>query len=215
VFASRVQTLTPSSTALTIETPKGDITTQIELIGLYNAYNAVAAAAAALSLGLPLSSIERAIAGFSPVFGRQETIEVDGRTVQVLLGKNPAGMNQVVRTLATLPGRKHLFLLLNDNIADGTDVSWVWDVDYDALSEQAANVTVSGTRPGELALRLKYAGFKDIPIVDGVEQALREAIKQTPPGETLYLIPTYTAMLQVREILTRWGKAPHYWEDGR
>lgn len=213
VRATAIQAESATMTAFTIETPTKVFRAALRVIGLYNVYNALAAVAGTLALDLPLQAIEQSMRDFTAAFGRQELIEVQGRRVQVLLGKNPAGMNQVLRALAAIPGPKHLLVLLNDNIADGTDVSWVWDVDYETLADRAATVTVSGTRSGELALRLKYAGFDKITVEEDVRRALQEAIRRTPPGDMLYVIPTYTAMLQVRELLARWGNRRPYWEE--
>jgi UDP-N-acetylmuramyl tripeptide synthase len=104
--------------------------------------------------------------------------------------------------------------ILNDGLADGRDVSWIWDADYELLQPQAAAVIASGTRAEDMALRLKYAGFGDEPALESdVALALRRAIGNTPPGETLYVIPTYTAMLESRELLAKWSGASRFWED--
>ena len=203
------------ASALTIATPDGPIELTLPLAGLYNACNALAAAAGALALGLPRDAITRALGEFSAAFGRQERFHVDGRDVQVLLAKNPAGLNQVLRTLAARDGEKHLLFFLNDGIADGRDISWIWDTDYELLQPQAASVLAAGRRAEDLALRLKYAGFGDVvPAQRETAPALRRALAATPPGGTLYIIPTYTAMLEVRELLAKRGGAGKFWEDG-
>jgi UDP-N-acetylmuramyl tripeptide synthase len=204
------------STALALTTPVGDLRVELPLEGLYNAYNAIAAVAGALALGLPLDATERALASFRAAFGRQEWFEVDGRRVEVLLGKNPTGMNQVLRTIASRTGPKRLLLFLNDGIADGRDISWIWDTDYELLAGDVATVVVAGTRAEELALRLKYSGFAidaDTPVVDDTRAALERALAATPAGETLFVVPTYTAMLKVRELLAKRGGRAHFWED--
>jgi UDP-N-acetylmuramyl tripeptide synthase len=204
------------STALALTTPVGDLRVELPLEGLYNAYNAIAAVAGALALGVDLAAVERALTGFRAAFGRQEWFEVDGRRVEVLLGKNPTGMNQVLRTIAARGGPKRLLLFLNDGIADGRDISWIWDTDYELLAGDAATVVVAGTRAEELALRLKYSGFAidaDTPVVDDTRAALERALAATPVGETLFVVPTYTAMLKVRELLAKRGGRAHFWED--
>ncbi|MEX0749312.1 MAG: MurT ligase domain-containing protein [Dehalococcoidia bacterium] len=202
------------ATALTIETADGDLRVTLPLSGLYNAYNALAAAAGAIALGLPHAAIVRALDGFSAAFGRQERFSIDGRDVRVLLGKNPTGLNQVMRSIAARDGRKRFVFFLNDGIADGRDISWIWDTDYETLQPQADFVLAAGTRAEDLALRLKYAGFGDaIPIERDASRALQAALAATPPGETLHVIPTYTAMLEVRELLAKRGGAGRFWES--
>ena len=148
--------------------------------------------------------------------------------MQVLLGKNPTGLNQVLRTLAARDGDRarqaaperarqsaplHLLFFLNDGIADGRDVSWIWDADYELLQPRAPSTLAAGTRAEDLALRLKYAGYGDgIAIERETKPALVRALRETPPGATLYVIPTYTAMLEVRELLAKMSGAASFWE---
>ncbi|MEX2159486.1 MAG: MurT ligase domain-containing protein [Dehalococcoidia bacterium] len=211
------------STGLVIETPSGDPSTslrtglrlELPLAGLYNVENALAATAGALALGLPLDAVERGLRSFRAAFGRQERFQLDGRDVLVLLGKNPTGMNQVLRTITSAGGELRLLLFLNDGIADGRDISWIWDTDYELIAERAASVVVSGTRADEMALRLKYADLRvELKVVRETEPALSVALEATPPGETLYVIPTYTAMLEVRELLARKGGKERFWQEG-
>jgi len=200
--------------ALTVDTPAGEASLALKLGGLYNAYNALAALAAGLALDMPLAAVQEGIAAVAPAFGRQERFAVDGREVQVFLAKNPTGLNQVLRTLAAREGKKSLLLLLNDDIADGRDVSWIWDADFELIAAQAGPLVVSGRRAEDMVLRLKYAGFpSNLPVVPDTGEALSTALTQTPAGATLYVVPTYTAMLEVREILARRGQVAHYWEE--
>jgi len=205
------------ATSLTISLADGgEMHVTLPLAGLYNAYNALAAAAGALALGLPREAIVSALDGFSAAFGRQERFSVDGRDVQVLLGKNPTGLNQVLRTIAARDGAKRVLFFLNDGIADGRDVSWIWDADYEAVQPRTEWTLAAGTRAEDLALRLKYAGFgDDVPVERETAAALRRALDATPAGETLYVIPTYTAMLEVRELLAKRAGGGKFWEDGR
>ncbi|MDI6857976.1 MAG: MurT ligase domain-containing protein [Dehalococcoidia bacterium] len=201
-------------TTLEAATPAGRATLVFKLGGLYNVYNALGAVAAALALHLPLDAVEKGIAQVAAAFGRQERFEVDGRQVQVLLAKNPTGLNQVLRMLAALPGGKHVLLLLNDDIADGRDVSWIWDADFELMTADTVWTVASGRRAEDLALRLKYAGLPhDLPVVKDAEDALDLALREMTPKDTLYVIPTYTAMLEVREILAKRGRTGHYWEE--
>jgi UDP-N-acetylmuramyl tripeptide synthase len=207
-------TMEDGRTLIGVETPVGQLSLSLALSGLYNAYNALAAAAAGLALGVGLEAIREGVSSATAAFGRQESFEVDGRRVLVLLGKNPAGLNQVLRTIAGADTEKHLLFFLNDDIADGRDVSWIWDADFELLAGQPGTWVLSGTRAEDLALRLKYAGLERPAAVEpDVAAALARALRETPPGGLLYVVPTYTAMLRVRELLARRGRRAHYWEE--
>ncbi len=214
VEAIRVEDRT-NGLRLTVALPDGDLSLELPLMGLYNAYNALAAVATALAVGIGPRSIQEGLACFTAAFGRQERLTTDGRQVQVILAKNPAGLNQVLRTLMADGAPKDMAFFLNDNIADGRDVSWIWDVDFELLAGRIRSLVVSGTRAWDMALRLKYGGVASDPVVEtNVTEALRRALRATPQGATLYVIPTYTAMLAVRAILARWGRRPHFWQEG-
>ena len=125
-------------------------------------------------------------------------------------------MNGVLRTVSANAGADGLSLLLflNDGIADGRDISWIWDTDYELIAPNATSVIVSGTRADELALRLKYAGLETQPrVIHDGPTALDAAIERTPAGGTLYVVPTYTAMLEVRERLARRGRRRPFWKE--
>ena len=177
--------------------------------GLYSVYNALAAAAAAIALGVEPQVIRRGLEAHEAAFGRQEEMIVDGRRVRVLLGKNPSGMNQALRTLQRPGERHHLLILLNDDIADGADVSWIWDVDWESQAEHCASLAVGGRRAADMALRLEYAGFPPpiAPLANDAAEALRAALDALPGAEPLVIVPTYTAMLDVRQRLGQLGAA--------
>ena len=166
-----------------------------------------------MSILLPAST--EAIEGVSAAFGRQEAFEVEGRRVEVFLGKNPAGLNQVLSTLLLDESRRTALFVLNDAIADGRDISWVWDADFEIAAGKLERVVTSGTRAAEMALRLKYAEWdeKTIEVDPMIPRALERAIALTQPGQCLTVVPTYTAMLTVRELLAkRSGRAP-FWRS--
>jgi UDP-N-acetylmuramyl tripeptide synthase len=214
VRARKIKLDPAGETALKVIAPQGETSLTLKLGGLYNVYNALAAVAAGLALGLPLETAQTGVSTVAAAFGRQERFEIDGRRVQVFLGKNPAGLNQVLRTIAAVPGEKHLLFLLNDDIADGRDVSWIWDADFEIIADQTDSTVVSGRRAEDMALRLKYAGFpRDLPVVPDAGEALSLALERAPAGGSLYIVPTYTAMLEVRELLARRGRVAHYWEE--
>lgn len=191
--------------SLRLRTPAGDADVRLNLPGLYNVYNALGAAALALALSVGLDDIVAGLHEVRAAFGRAETVEVDGHELAILLVKNPTGANEVLRTLALEPGEIDLLAVLNDNIADGRDVSWIWDADLELLAGGVRRVVCSGTRAPELALRLKYAGIPEerIETVDDLEAGLDAALADA--GDRLYAMPTYTAMLALRELLARRG----------
>jgi UDP-N-acetylmuramyl tripeptide synthase len=181
------------------------------LRGLYNVYNALAAAALATALGLAPELIATALAGAAAVFGRGERVQVDGRELSILLVKNPAGANEVLRLLGAQAGEHDVLGVLNDRIADGRDVSWIWDADFETLAPRVRHATCSGTRAAELALRLKYAGvpLDRITVTPALDEALDGALARAQ-GE-LYALPTYTAMLALRELLRGRGQVASSW----
>lgn len=199
--------------------PTGEHDVKLRLPGLYNVYNALAAAALATALEVPPEDIIAGLQSATAAFGRAETVTVDGRETHILLVKNPAGANEVLRTLALEPGEHDVLGVLNDNIADGRDVSWVWDVDYELLADRVRSVTCAGTRAAELALRLKYAGVESrrIRVIDDLAQALSAAAadpvtdRRGAEREPLYVLPTYTAMLALRKLLARRAEAGGSW----
>ncbi len=189
---------------------------EVPLSGLYNAYNIVLAVATAKTLGVSLSRSAGALQSFSPAFGRMERTTVAGRQAVLLLAKNPTGFNEVLRTAIRF-GRATSFLIaLNDRIADGQDVSWIWDVDFEQLRDVARHIVVTGDRALDLRIRLKYAEIpgERIEVVPDWQQALSAAAAATPQAETLFILPTYTAMLELRGVLTREGSLRPYWEAG-
>jgi UDP-N-acetylmuramyl tripeptide synthase len=246
------------------QTHQGEIV--IPLAGFYNVYNALAAVAVSQTLGINWEPIVSGIEQFKPAFGRGERVHVEGRTLRLLLAKNPTGFNEVLRTLFSDGIQRHVLFVLNDNIADGQDISWIWDVDFERSSHYLATLTVAGTRAFDLALRLKLAGIEQevmtivtsVPLralkvvhgskalntrqrrrarkkadaqntqmaaldaniangrskkAYGISYALDTAIQQTPQGETLFVIPTYTGLLEIHHELERRGLTPRYWEE--
>jgi len=215
IEATRVEQSPGQPLRLALTTPSGQFDLSLLLMGLYNVYNALAAVSVGVALDVPADAIRAGVASFTAAFGRQEGMIVRGREVQTILAKNPAGLNQVLRAISAEKGPKNLLFLLNDDIADGRDISWIWDVDFEMLVGQAALLLASGRRAADMALRLKYADIDADPAIEeDTESALEMALALTPEGERLYVIPTYTAMLRVRKLLARWGQRPPFWEEG-
>jgi UDP-N-acetylmuramyl tripeptide synthase len=198
----------------TVRTPAGEIRLSLPLPGLYNVYNALAAIAAGLRLGVAPEQIAVALGEVRAAFGRVETIEVAGKRVSILLIKNPAGANEVLRTLRLEAGREpvDLWIALNDGIADGRDVSWVWDADFELLGSGVRRVVCAGTRAAEMALRLKYAGWPTsaIEVVPEIEASLDRAVEGA--RGRLFALPTYTALLELRRLLAGRGLAKEFWQ---
>jgi len=203
------------SASFELLTPEGSRRVELGVPGLYNVYNAVAAAALARALGTPLDSIQAGLQGFSAAFGRFERIAIGDRQLLTLLIKNPAGANEVVRTLVAGGAPSLLLVALNDEIADGRDVSWIWDVDFEPLLGRLERLIATGERAAELALRFKYAGLPEsaIEVVPSLEAALDRGLELTPPAGELTALPTYTAMLALRDLVARRGFVKPYWEE--
>jgi UDP-N-acetylmuramyl tripeptide synthase len=200
--------------SFSLNTPAGREHIELSLPGLYNVYNAVAAAAIAGALGISPEVIAEGLRRFTAAFGRFERIEVGDRRLLMLLIKNPAGANEAVHTLLDGAPPKLAVVALNDGIADGRDVSWIWDVDFEPLLAGLEHAVVSGDRAAELALRFAYGGLhRDrIEVVPELEQALDRGLELTGSGGELVVLPTYTAMLALRGIVARRGLVQEYWE---
>ena len=213
VAATAIELRGMDGSAVTVRTQQGEIRLELPLPGLYNVYNALAAVAAGLRLGVAPERISSALGEMRAAFGRVETIPVGGVPVSILLIKNPAGANEVLRTLL-LESRERggidLWVALNDRIADGRDVSWIWDADFELLAGAVRRVVCSGTRAPEMALRLKYAGWPEgaIEVVPGIGASLDSAVEG---AERLFALPTYTALLELRKLLADRGLAEEFW----
>jgi len=213
VAADRVVLHGTRSASVRLRTPAGTAELELPLPGLYNVYNALGAAALCLALGAGLEDVVAGLGEVAAAFGRAERIDLGGRPLSILLVKNPAGANEVLRTLALEDAELDLLAVLNDNTADGRDVSWVWDADFEVLAGRTRRITCSGARAHEMALRLKYAGVprERLYVVPDLGNALDAALAD---GEgPLYALPTYTALLALRGLLADRGQAGRFWEE--
>jgi UDP-N-acetylmuramyl tripeptide synthase len=215
VAARQIELHGLEGSTFTLSTPEGTARVRLRLPGLYNIYNATAAAALTGFLEVPVEEIAAGLESFTAAFGRFERIAIGEKRVLMLLIKNPAGANEAVRTLLDGKPPTRAVVALNDEIADGRDVSWIWDVDFEPLLAGLDEVIVSGTRAAELALRFAYGGLaRDrIEVVPDLERALDHGLAQTPAGGELVVLPTYTAMLGLRGVMARRGHVGEYWED--
>jgi len=200
--------------SFTLATPAGEARVSLALPGLYNVYNAVAAAALSLTLEATLDEVVAGLGRFRAAFGRFERILIGERTALLLLIKNPAGANEAVRTLLEGEPPSAALVALNDEIADGRDVSWIWDVDFEPFAESLERLVVTGSRAHELALRFKYGGLDPARIIvePDLEAALDRGLALVPAGGELPVLPTYTAMLALRRIAADRGLVRPYWE---
>jgi UDP-N-acetylmuramyl tripeptide synthase len=171
------------------------------LPGLYNAYNALAAISVANALGIHRKDLVNSLSAAEPAFGRVERVQIEGRQLYLLLVKNPAGFAQVLETFLISPTESNVLFAVNDLDADGRDVSWLWDVPLEALPEHTLTIA-SGIRGSDMALRLKYAGFEPVYEED-LGLALKLLIERTAAGGACFVLPTYTAMLSVRRLLSK------------
>jgi lipid II isoglutaminyl synthase (glutamine-hydrolysing) len=219
IAATAIELRGMAGSRASVRTPEGEAELELPLPGLYNVYNGLAALATALRLGVGLERAVRGLAAVEAAFGRVETIAVGGVPVSILLIKNPAGANEVMRTLRLEAARGSngtaagldLWIALNDGIADGRDVSWIWDADFELLTGHVRRVVCSGTRAPEMAVRLKYAGLSPqlLEIEPSIERSLDRAVSGT--GEQLFALPTYTALLELRTLLAARGLAAEFW----
>src|SRR5258708_1771984 len=189
-----------------LTTQDGTAEVRLGLPGLYNVYNALAAAALCSALGMSLAAIVAGLEATRPAFGRAETVTVSSargpREMRIMLVKNPAGANEVLRTLTLQQGSHDLLGVLNDQIPDARHVSWIWDADFELLAGRVASVVCAGNRAADLATRLKYAGVEEarLSVVPELPDALEAASASGPRGRPLYALPTDTAMLALREL---------------
>lgn len=211
---TRIEARGMNGSEVEISTPVGEFTFELPLPGLYNIYNALAALAAAFALGVPMETAVAALARSEAAFGRTERVEIGGKEAAILLVKNPTGATEVLRTLATAAVEEakglNLWLALNDGIADGRDVSWIWDTDFERLAGRIRSVTCSGNRAEEMALRLRYAGWapERITVNRDLSASFDAALGEAE--DTLYALPTYTALLKLRALLAERGQVSEY-----
>ncbi|MFT4036944.1 MAG: MurT ligase domain-containing protein [Thermomicrobiales bacterium] len=194
------------------------VTARLAIPGLYNAYNATAAIAAARELDIAPATIAVALAAYRSAFGRIERVTYRDRPLTIALVKNPVGFNETLRmlTLATSGLTTPTLIAINDLAADGRDVSWLWDVDFEMLADGSAPISTTGVRGTDLANRLKYAGLPDSriqPLPADLAEALDAFVDTLPAGAAGYLLLTYTALLGLRQVLADRGAVAHFWEQ--
>ncbi len=212
VAAEEVRLQGTRSASFRLRTASGSASVVLPLPGLYNVYNALGAASLCLALGVELESVVAGLEDVRAAFGRAEIVKIGDHELAILLIKNPAGANEIVRTLVLESGQLDVLGVLNDRVADGRDVSWIWDADFEVLASRVRRVTCAGTRAAELAVRLKYAGVPAdrLHVVPRLSDAIDEALQSAADGR-VYALPTYTALLELREQLASRGHVGSFW----
>ena len=214
IVAREIELRGLDGSSFSLVVPEGSRRVRLGVPGLYNVYNALAAASLAHVLGTPLDDVAAGLERFGAAFGRFERIEIDHARLLLLLIKNPAGANEAIRTLVEGGAPRLAVVALNDATADGKDVSWIWDVDFEPLFERVELVVATGDRAAELALRCKYAGFPQerVVLVPDLRGALDHAVGSARRNEEVVVLPTYTAMLALRKLIGERGHVRPYWE---
>jgi len=201
-----------------VKLPDQTLELEVPLLGIYNLYNVLAAITCARAFYISTPIISEALKNAVPSFGRMERFQKDSKEMIMALIKNPVGANEILRTILNQPGKITLVVAINDRIADGTDVSWLWDVDFEqlaAVKNRFSSVIATGLRAWDMAVRFKYAGFEpgQVQVEENFEKAVELALRQTGPESKLFILPTYTAMLDIRRYLNKMGLGNPYWEE--
>lgn len=202
-------------THITMRTPQGEMELDIPLPGLHNVYNAAVAVGAALAAGFSKEKVQLGLSGIKTAFGRLEKIQADDKTVFLSFVKNPTSFNLMLRLIAQHAGKKHLLLAASNTVVDGEDFAWLWDVEFEEISDTIVDVVCSGNKAEEFAMRLKYAEVPTdiVTIVHDREAALDAALKHVAPGETLYIMCGYTPTHELRRVMQKRGWVKHFWEE--
>jgi lipid II isoglutaminyl synthase (glutamine-hydrolysing) len=200
IFSASQIEISPQKSIFELHLNNESVKIEMPIFGLYNVYNALAAAAVSSVLEAGLPVISHSLRNCEAAFGRMEIIDVEDKKIMMLLVKNPTGANQSVSAIYSDKKPKKIAFYLNDNFADGTDVSWIWDIDFEYFNLEGSQFVVSGIRAEDMALRLKYAGVSpdNYKINKDPVAATRDLASLLKDGEMGYLFPTYTAMVEVR-----------------
>lgn len=214
ISVDSIISLTPSGSTVSMRTGSESSNISINLPAVYNIYNAAGAAAALHALGFSGDAVKHALESFECGFGRMERFPLGKNGARMMLVKNPTGCDQVLNFLSGMGEAFHLVICLNDKTGDGTDISWIWDTDFEALAglgDRLIDVSVSGIRHADMALRLKYAGVPEEKILsEGDYSALVEKLSHM--DESIYMIPTYSAMLELRSAIVAKTGGSEFWE---
>ncbi len=185
----------------------------LPIVGAYNVYNFLAAYLVTSELKISSEEIVGALDSFTPAFGRMEKIQIKDRSGLIALIKNPTGTTQVLETIQPMVKKQDtVIILLNDNIADGTDVSWIWDAQFENISPKLFKIFVTGTRRFDMVLRLVYAGVdKEMIDVEETIDGIFTKVAGSPKDGRIFILPTYTALLELQEYLKENGYKNEHW----
>lgn len=185
---------------LNITSSKGEYKFRVEMLGLYNAYNALGAISIGLEMGYSQQKIQNALNSYEAIFGRAERLTIDNHEALIQLIKNPTGASEVLKTVDL---SSNIIIIINDNYADGRDVSWLWDADFEVLKDAKKQIYVSGQRAQDMAVRLKYAGVegKNIVIIPEIKEAINHVTSSLDINENITILPTYTSLLKMQNII--------------
>ena len=214
VKVTQIKSLDSTGSTVTMDIRGSSRDVRVNLPAMYNIYNAAAAVCAASEMGLSADMAADAVGSFRCGFGRMEEFDLGAKGARMMLVKNPAGCNQVLEFLCALSEPMELAVCLNDNGADGTDVSWIWDADFELLAglgPRLSHISVSGIRASDMWLRLKYAGIPEEKLsLERDYAALTEKLSKA--ADPVYIIPTYTAMLELRSCMVKRLGGREFWE---
>lgn len=194
----------PDYSEISLSTKDGDYTIKLKMPGLYNVYNALCAISIATCIGIKPETIISGLESYSTVFGRAETIKINGKDTLIQLIKNPVGATEVLKTVVNDPNSR-MIIAINDNYADGRDVSWLWDAEFELLQNHKKQLICSGDRANDMAIRLKYAGIQDssIKVEENIRKAIETMTQNIENNEKLYILPTYTVLLEMQTFLPK------------
>lgn len=214
VSVTKVICQTPDSSTVLMNVSGEEKEVLIAIPGGYNIYNAAAAVSVSNALGLPLETSVKSVGSFECGFGRMEKFLLDDHPVRMILVKNPAGCNQVLNFLSNMDQETFFACLLHDNDCDGTDVSWIWDVNFEKLRDMGdmlTGVVCSGTRAFDMALRLKYAGLPEekITVAADYNKLLEKMLAQDKP---VIIMPTYSGMMELRDKISKIYGYKEFWK---
>jgi UDP-N-acetylmuramyl tripeptide synthase len=215
---SNIQLHGVESLGMTVRDSDDNHAIHVGVPGVYNAYNVLAAVTVGRVMDVPMPTIISSMAAFRSAFGRIERVTYRDRALTLALVKNPVGFNEVLRMLTASTGGLEVptLIAINDLHADGRDVSWLWDVDFELLADGEGMLATTGIRGADMANRLKYAGVAEdrlTPLSEEFESSLDAFVEQIPSGESGYILPTYTAMLRIRKILADRGAVESFWKQ--
>ena len=201
VIATKVE-INVSSSDISLITPQGSFSFTLHLPGLYNVYNALCAVSMAVAMDIPRESIVNGIENYTTVFGRSEKVSINGKEVLIQLIKNPVGATEVLKTVSNDPHGR-LIIGINDNYADGRDVSWLWDAEFEILKDHQKEIICTGVRASDMAVRLKYAGIErsNIKVIEDIRSAIETLTQEIADEERVYILPTYTVLLGMQHFM--------------